>query len=97
MKVIDKAIMPNGTHIQIEDWSEDYSFHSYADTLAAYPKSKVSHPGAFSPKGNETFRAGFNFNSEDETRKAFDLLAQGKAELADYKANMRDKKYIDCI
>lgn len=39
MKVLMKGITPDGTKIQIEDWSKDYpSCHKYGDLLVAYPK-----------------------------------------------------------
>lgn len=39
MKVLIKGLMPDGTKIQIEDWSNDYpTFHKYGDLIAAYPK-----------------------------------------------------------
>jgi hypothetical protein len=97
LKVLTKGIMPDGTHVQIEDWSEDYSFCSYGSTIAGYPKSKMSHEGAFSPKGNETYRFSFSFESETETRTAFDGLLAGTKALADFKAKINNPKHADCI
>lgn len=97
MKVLKRGIMPDGTNLQIEDWSDNYTFMSHGSTLAAYPKSKISLDGSFAPKGKQEFRCAFNFNSEAETRKAFSELIIGVKELADFKANMHDPKYADCI
>lgn len=97
MKVLEKGIMPNGTPIQIEEWNEDYSFAPYASTVASYPKSKVSHEGAFSPKGNQTWRFDFNFDSENEAKKAFTELLSGEKDLSDFKNKLSNKKYTDCI
>jgi hypothetical protein len=97
VKVIKRATMPNGTKIQIEDWSGDYSFAPYGGTVAAYPKAKVSHEGAFAPKGNETFRAGFNFPTTAEAKTAFERLESGKGALSDYVGNMERPEYADCL
>ena len=97
MKVLTRGITPNGTPIQIEEWNENYGFIPYGSTVASYPKSKASHEGTFSPKGNEVYRLSFNFNSEIEAKSAFDGLKAGVKELADYKTNMDNPKYADCI
>lgn len=98
MKVIICGVMPDETEVQIEDWSEDYSFHAYADKLAAYPKSKTSMPGLYAPKQKEIFRADFNFKSHGEAQQAFDALVSGKALLSDYRSAMWDRvRYEDCI
>lgn len=97
MKILTKGIMPNGIPIQIEDWSSDYSFAPYGDTLGSYPKSKVSHPGSFSPKGNETFRCSFKFASFDEVKEAFNALLNGEKSLSDFKEHLYQKEYADCV
>jgi len=97
MKVLEKGIMPDGTNIQIEEWHENYSFMPYGSTLASYPKSKVSHEGAFAPKGNEKYRFSFNFKSYDEAQQAFINLTNGIKTLSDFKSNIYNPKYADCI
>ena len=97
MKVLKTGIMPNGTQIQIEEWNENYSFIPYASTLASYPKSKVSHEGAFAPKGNEIYRFQFNFKTEEEADKAFQDLLTGTKTLTDFRTNINTPKYRDCI
>lgn len=97
MKTIKEGKMPNGVAIQIEDWSEIYSFYPEASTLAAYPTSKKSHPGAYSPKGNEMFRADFNFPSAEETVLAFEQLVAGDKTLSDFVPQMTRKEYADCL
>ncbi len=89
--------MPNGTLIQIEDWHKSHSFIPCGGILAAYPKSKVSHKGAFSPKGNEIYRFSFSFSSKEEAKKAFDILLAGSKALSDFKANLIRPEYADCI
>ena len=97
MKVITSGIMPDGTAIQIEDWNENYSFMPYGSTLVSYSKSKVSHEGQFSPKGNEIYRFQFDFKNEKDCKIAFDKLISGESVLSDYKEFMYNKKYQDCI
>lgn len=97
MKVLQTGIIQNGTHIQIEEWNENYSFISYGSTIASYPKSKASHEGTYAPKGNEIYRFSFDFKSNDETKEAFNNLLSGIKNISDYKENLSDKKYLDCI
>ena len=40
MKIDRKGTMKDGTHIQIEDWSSDYSCYKKKRHIAAYPKNK---------------------------------------------------------
>lgn len=40
MKVIRRGKMEDGTDIQIEDWSADYSFYGYGTHLIAYPQNR---------------------------------------------------------
>ena len=89
MQIIEKAKLYNEIDIQIEDWSKDYSCFSYANTLAAYPKSKNSCRGAFSPKVGERFRAEFEFDNAEECKQAFIDLQSGKTMLKDYVEKMR--------
>jgi len=97
MKVLETGVMPNGTQIQIEEWHENYSFMPYGSTIASYPKSKMSHEGAFAPKGNEMYRFSFNFTSYEETKKVFEQLVTGKKELSELKQFIYNPKYADCI
>ena len=40
MEIIERAIMPNGTEIQLEDWSEDFPGVCEL-TIGAYPIAKI--------------------------------------------------------
>ena len=40
MKIDRKGTMKDGTHIQIEDWSADYSCYKNKRHIVAYPKNK---------------------------------------------------------
>jgi len=97
MKVLERGNMPNGTDIQIEEWNENYDFFSYGSTIGSYPKSKMSHEGAFSPKGNMIYRFQFDFKSAKEAKEAFENLKNGITQLADYKDKMYNPEYADCI
>lgn len=97
MKILQKGKMQDGTDIQIEEWHENYNFVPYGSTLASYPLSKISLEGQFAPKGNERCRIAFSFESEEEAKQVFDNLLNGKSNLADYKENITDLRYKDCI
>ena len=96
MKVIRKGTTPNGTHIQIEDWSQDYTIYKKNATIGFYP---VAHESIYKedkphwmpyPKRGETFRASFDFDTESEALEAFTLLKSGCKELMDYISNFSD-------
>jgi hypothetical protein len=97
MKVLEKGIMTNGTKIQIEEWNENYSFISYGNTLAIFTVSQTSHNGSYSPKRNQNYRFDFRFNNNDESKQAFNELLKGTKQLIDFKENLLDKEYADCI
>ena len=90
MKVIRKGTTPNGTHIQIEDWSENYTFYNKNATIGFYPEAQESiynedHPDWTPyPKRGETFRASFKFDTEAEALEAFVLLENGCKAFMDY-------------
>lgn len=97
MTVITKGVMQNGTPVQIEDWSADYSFRPYASTLAAYPISKASLEGYFAPRRNERFRCSFSFESAEAAQEAYECLTNGSAVLADFVQQLYDPKHVDCV
>lgn len=97
MKIIKKGTMPDETSIQIEDWSENYSFHNYADTLASYPISKATHSGTYAPKAGESYRFSFRFGSFEEAEQAFNDLLKGDKDLSDFKHLMNRLEYRNCI
>lgn len=108
MKVIRKGTTPNGTHIQIEDWSEDYTFYNKNATIGFYPEAQENiyneeHPHWTPyPKRGETFRASFKFDTEAEALEAFVLLENGCKAFMDYINNFEDnviskKNFIKAI
>lgn len=72
MKILRKGITPDGIEIQIEDWSEDYSFCSYGSYLAAYPKKYIR------------IRSWFEFNNHQEAVNAFESLIAGEKTIFDF-------------
>ncbi|KQY90980.1 hypothetical protein ASD24_24605 [Paenibacillus sp. Root52] len=98
MKVIKTGTLEDGTDIQIEDWSEDYSFYNYADMLASYPISKMTHSGSYAPKGGERYRFSFRFKDAEEADVAFKELIEGKKVLSDFRDYFNGKpEYKNCI
>lgn len=98
MKILDKGKMINNTVIQIEDWSEDYKFMPYGSIIAAYPISKHSLDGQFSPKRGRSFRFQIDFNSYEEAKEVFNKLVTGKKSLTDYKGSFNgDTEHLECV
>lgn len=50
MEILKTGTMPDGTHVQLEEWKDDYDFMPYGNVVASYPKSKMIHEGRYSPK-----------------------------------------------
>lgn len=98
MKIIQKGTMPDGTAIQIEDWSDSYNgIHSYADTIAAYPIAKYSGNGTFSPKAGVKFRADFRFESYEITKQIFENLLSGAIALESLRNYITEPRYRKCL
>lgn len=93
MKIIERAKMPNGTDIQIEDWSKDYNCYAECATVGAYPIAQVSGDRPFEPERNKTFRMEIDFNTKEEARECFEQLKAGDKQLIDF-ATEKDKKYL---
>jgi hypothetical protein len=98
MRVIKTNKLPDGTVILIENWNEDYSSVFPANgTIAAYPISKYTIPGAFSPKAGEIFRAQFDFDSAEQTGEAFNSLVNGEKQLTDYIDRLYYPRHAPCL
>lgn len=74
MKVLQRGQMPDGTEVQIEEWSENYLCYAYGSLVAAYPKNRYG----------EKVRADKIFGSAEEAVKAFNALKNGDKTLADF-------------
>lgn len=86
MRIVKNGIMPDGTKIQIEDWSEDYPCFAPMDCIAAYPKSKISIKKAanyYYPVANEIFRCEFHFGMDKSAELIFIDLITGNKSLLD--------------
>lgn len=90
MKVIERAVMPNGTEIQLEDWSEDNT-KEYPDLhgleIGAYPIAKNTTKYRWVESG-EKFRLHIPMNqyrgySNDDVKADFEALKSGEKSLED--------------
>ena len=98
MEVIKTGKLPDGAAIKIEDWSMNYpEIYASESVVAAYPTSKYTLPGAFSPKAGETFRAEFDFDSAEQAEEAFNLLANGEKQLTDYIDRLYFPRHAPCL
>lgn len=106
MKVIKRGVMPDktitheATNIQIEDWSEDYSFYNFCETVAAYPVAKDSirdERGSYYPEAHRKFRLEINFETSEKAEEAFNNLISGKSQLKDYAKYFRHPIYVNCL
>lgn len=96
-KIIEKGVMPDGTEIQIEDWSAVYPGTKYAWMIGAYPIAKHSSDRPFGPRKGKIFRCGLEFRTEAEARGAYDRLMNG-ARLTDFRNrfwNPSDIEYLE--
>lgn len=100
MKIINKATMPDGTKIQLEDWSNDYPFYAPCAHIAAYPISKFSRErvkGWEYPKRNHNFRLNFYFDTNNSAELAFLSLINGNKGLNDFSEYVQDKELLQYI
>lgn len=90
MKIIEMATMPDGTHIQLEDWSEHNS-NEYPDlygfTIGAYPIAKNTGKYGW-VQGGKTFRLSISHNkfmeyTNDNVKEDFEALKNGTKRLQD--------------
>lgn len=66
MKILKKAVTPDGVNIQLEDWSEDYNIYSYGSLIGAYPRKIMR------------VRAECQCENHSEALKIFNDLVIGK-------------------
>lgn len=96
MKIIKKAEMPDGTVVQIEDWSKDYpKVYPQSSCIGCYPLAKGTDGRWI--KSGKTFRLALEFGSQDETEKAFSSLRSGAKTLLDFKYHFQDKKDLNLL
>ena len=94
MKIIECATMPDGTKIQLEDWS-DKNTEQFPDlyglTIAAYPIAQRTGKYRLI-EGGKTFRISISQNkytdySNDDVRADFEALKKGTKTLEDLAAH----------
>lgn len=96
-KIIEKGVMPDGTEIQLEDWSEVYPGTVYAWMIGAYPVAKRGSERYFGPRKGKPFRCGLIFPDEQKVRGAFHSLMHG-CPLTDFRDrfwNPEDVEYLE--
>lgn len=88
MKIIERATMPDGTEIQLEDWS-DKNTEQFPDlyglTMSAYPIAKNTGKYGWIRSG-ESFRISISQNKytgyyNDDVRADFEALKNGTKSL----------------
>lgn len=87
MKVIERAVMPNGTEIQLEDWNNSGYPDLYKFTIGAYPIAKNTGKYRWIESG-QTFRLDISMNqykgySNDDVKADFEALKSGEKSLED--------------
>lgn len=89
MKIIRKDVMPNGTNIQLEDWSVDNT-EEHPDlhglTIGAYPTA--INATSYWIRSGETFRLSIAMNnyahySNDDVAADYEALIKGQKSLED--------------
>ena len=100
MQVIERAIMPDGTKIQIEDWKADYSCF---DTLsiAAYPimQRLPQSIKLYFQESGKPFRVDINrdWKNDEEVRKAFEDLKNGIKSIKDFADQFWNLWCAECL
>lgn len=86
----------DGTAIYIEDWTPD-KFPHRPYVVAAFPVSKVTLPGTWSPDAGRKFRYGMTFETFLEAAECADKLMRGEAQLSDYAHCLERAEYAQCV
>ena len=97
MEILEKAVMPNGTKIQLEDWSnhntEEYP-NLYGLCIGAYPIAKNTGKWRW-VQGGRQFRISIAFNNyigytNDNVKADFEALKEGSKKLEDLSQQFYD-------
>lgn len=92
MKVIERAVIQDGTEIQLEDWTDKNTIEYpdlYGFTIAAYPIAKNTTKYKWI-EGGQKFRIDISMNLytgylNDDVKKDFEALKNGEKSLEDLK------------
>lgn len=97
MKVIERAITPDGVKIQIEDWKEKYSFINTLN-ISCYPTATKTQNSPFGLRNGKTFRLNISkFSSDEEVKEIFKKLKTGNLLITDLSAKFDAIPGIDDI
>ena len=97
MNIRAKAVMPDGTSIQLEDWADDYPNTEYAWMIGAYPVAKHTSDRYFGPQKGKPFRVSLGFAKDNEAVACMEALNRGEKTLVDYADRMWDPKDVEFI
>lgn len=108
LKIVDKAVLSDGTKIQLEDWhdcnNEEYPT-LYGYTIGCYPKAKNTSKWGW-VRTNKTFRLGISHNeyanyTDDMVLADYEALKNGTKEIVDLRKHFdnidKDKFYLGLI
>lgn len=100
MEILEKAFMPDGTKIQIEDWRKDYSCFKTV-SIAAYPimKRLPQSKKIYWHNPGEMFRVSITsgFESDCEVKTAFEDLKAGRKSIMDFADRFWDLWNAECL
>ncbi len=102
MKIKERNIMPDGTHIQIEDWKADYPGIINTLSIATYPKAKNTGKYSWAKRG-ETFRLELlrEFATDEQVEELYQQLIHDEVKLEDlskhYWNGKKDMYYMGLV
>lgn len=97
MKVIERAVTPDGVKIQIEDWKEKYSFINTLN-IGCYPVATMSQNSPFGLEKGKTFRLNIDkFKNDEEVYEVFNKLKLGEITIKDLSNKFEPIPGIDDI
>lgn len=100
MKVLERATTPDGTAIQIEDWTESRDCFKTL-SIGAYPimNRKPTSINALFLEVNEPIRISIHrdWKDNEEVRKAFDDLKNGTKNIKDFSKRFWNLWAAECL
>lgn len=100
MKVLERATTPDGTKIQIEDWTESHDCFKTL-SIGAYP-TIIRNPtstDSFMIKIGEPLRVSIHrdWKDNEEVRKAFEDLKYGTKNIKDFSKQFWNLWAVECL
>ena len=91
-KILHRSEMPDGTHIQIEDWRAVYPNIFKTLIIGCYPIAKQG--GGYWIKKGERIRCSLEkFDSDEEVLNAFEMLENGSVTIEQLEKHIIDNKH----